>query len=552
MLPDLGGLRLGRAGRRDERDECEPTGPFAALSEADADAMREAGEHDAITLDFLEPNRHRGQEGATFRLATRGRGRSRAERRWNYFDAKALAQHVRVQTRMHHHARDPVLNTLIPPSEVRLLLQAYPEPDAEYEPEEEEEGEPGDGWGGAGPAPFWLQRTGPGRRRLRLPLARPPLFGWRTAFQRGALYSAAGNLLPTQAASLVPRRLQVYSFVGVGLPVGVDANGQVTNLFDWLESAHVSAPPGDLSALYAALLPGLGGYQPRRVLQLLDRAYRAVRSERRAIAGLVDGDGPGEGLITSTFGPEVVLDNNGAVERPRPGSPWLLQLDFKVQLVRLLVLDRIEHAAGANLGPSVLDRLVRELAENELNRNVALAADPEAAAREAARAWAAESATPELKAMLAPPPVAEPGREWLQWHGRPEHNNEPTAVTWKHVLAVSIECVERLIRHQIDEHALADDERPLAERPRAFELAAPSFADFTAAEQQGLYDLASPVARLAHAYTPPQPEMTNLANSEWTASSWWYDYREHTITTIQNCYASVPIAYYTDDPELRA
>jgi hypothetical protein len=72
------------------------------------------------------------------------------------------------------------------------------------------------------------------------------------------------------------------------------------------------------------------------------------------------------------------------------------------------------------------------------------------------------------------------------------------------------------------------------------------------AEQQGLYDLASPASRLTHAYTPPQPGLTNLANSEWTASSWWYDYREHTITTIQNCYASVPIAYYTDDPELRA
>ena len=294
MLPDLGGLRLGGAGRfdeRDERDECEPTGPFFPLSDAEAEARREAGEHDAITLDFLEPNRHRGQEGATFRLATRGRGRRRAERRWNYYDAKALAQHVRVQTRMHNHARDPVLNTLIPPSEVRLLLEAYPEPDAEYEPVE---GDPDDLWGGEGPAPFWLRRGG---RHLRLPLARPVLFGWRTAFQRGALSSAAGNLLPAQAASLVPRRLQVYSFVGVTLPVGVDADGQATNLFDWIASEHASAP--NLGALYAALLPDLGPYPTWRVLELLDRAYQAVRWERRAAAGLIDYDGPGEGLITT-------------------------------------------------------------------------------------------------------------------------------------------------------------------------------------------------------------------------------------------------------------
>lgn len=569
MLPNLGGLRLEQHAPRDERDECEPTGPFCHLTPRQEQERRDNDEVCALTLEYLEANRRRGMPGATFRLPTHGRDGRNAQNRWTYYDAQALAQHVRTQRRTRNTVRDPVTNTLIHPTEVRELLRAYPHEDPQYVQELPEAV-----MGGAGEAPEWLRRApdrGPvlflpdahEQRNVLRPFARPVHFEWQTGFQRGLLASAAGALLP---ASLVPGRTQVYNFLTVDMPVGatvgapeaaVGERARVTAFYDYIDSMHGPGTgrasldedtPQDLVDLRSAFLPKLNWISRSEMLKLLDGAYREVRAERRARAraliGLVsidnDADFLESSLISSSFYPEVVNPDLLLDQQPAPqeGAPWILRFDVRVQLVRLLVLHKIQcHEARRDDAPTDLVRLVREIRDN----------------KQAGRALT--PTTEELKALLAPPPAeAEAPRRggagYLQWQGQLDRDHEPAQTTWKHVLGVLIEGVKGLVRKQINDQAEADESPPqnpvpfLDRNPSAFELAAPPLAEFRAWERVD-DALWSPAGRLARAYAWPRPELTNLNNSEWTRSSWWPDVLERTVTVTQKAFAHIPIAYYS-------
>jgi len=575
MLPNLAGLRLEHRGApHDERDECEPTGPFVALSPREAQRRKDNDEVDPLTLEYLEANRRRGMPGATFRLPTHGRDGGHAQNRWTYYDAQALAQHVRTQRRMRSTARDPVTNTLIHPAEVRELLRAYPHEDEQYVQEL-----PESVMGGAGEAPEWLRRA-PTRdpvlflpaadeqRNVLFPFARPVHFQWQSGFQRGLLASAAGALLP---ASLVPGRTQVYNFVTVAMPVGapvvgapgvaVGERGRVTAFYDYISSVHDPGQgrdsqdedtPQEFIDFRSAFLPKLDWISRSEMLKLLDGAYREVRAERRTRARMLSGlgsidndaDSLDSSLISTSFYPEVPTANLPLHEQPPPqeGRPWILRFDVRVQLVRLLVLHKIQsNDARHGDTPTDLQRLVREIRDN----------------KRAGRALM--PTTPELKALLAPPPAeAEAphrgGARYLQWQGRLDRDHEPAQKTWKHVLGVMIEGVKGLLRKQINDQAEADESPPrnpmpfLERDPSAFELAAPPLGAFRAWElvDDSLVSFArSPAGRLARAYAWPRPDLTGANNSEWTRSSWWSDVFERTVTITQSAFAHVPLAYYS-------
>ena len=564
MLPNLGGLRLEQHAPRDERDECEPTGPFCPLTPREAADRENNDEVCALTLEYLEANRRRGMPGATFRLPTHGRGGGHAQNRWTYYDAQALAQHVRTQRRMRNTARDPVTNTLIHPAEVRALLRAYPHEDPQYVQELPEAV-----MGGAGEAPEWL-RQAPDRgpvlflphahepRNVLRPFARPVHFEWQTGFQRGLLASAAGALLP---AALAPGRTQVYNFVTVDMPVGAPvgrapAAGErerVTAFYDFISSMHDLGQgldsqdedtPRDAIDFRSAFLPKLNWISRSAMLQLLDGAYREVRARRRVAARLANIDNDADlldsSLISSSFGPEVPTANLPLDQQPpaEEGRPWILRFDVRVQLVRLLVLHKIQsNDARHDDTPTDLERLVREIYDNQ----------------QAGRALT--PTTPELKALLAPPPAEDEaprrgGVRYLQWQGQLDRDHEPAQTTWKHVLGVMIEGVKGLLRKQINDQAEADESPPrnpvpfLDRNPSAFELAAPPLEEFRAWERVD-DSLWSPAGRLARAYAWPRPELTNANNSEWTRSSWWPDVLERTVTVTQKAFAHIPIAYYS-------
>jgi len=504
MLPNLAGLRLEQ---RDARDECEPTGPFAALSPREAQRRKDNNEVDPITLEYLEPNRHRGEEGATFRLPTHGRGGRSAQNRWNYYDAKALAEHVRTQLRTRQYARDPVLNTLIPPREARRLMDAYPVRDPQYEvdpvdPLQLHHSVPTFPWMRVAPT---APPPPPGERyHLLSPFQGPVHFEWQTTYRRGALGALNARLNPV--ASLVPERPQVQNCFTIEMPLTPHANFH--EVLTEEHDVHRSLRRRVYSALLPPGLQNEGHAGGRYPLALLERAFRDAQGGP-LLSGLDE-------LVTSYLEPagwHRVDPVTGEVEF-HDEAQWRFAIDIDVRLVRLLVLHPIEKANG---GPSTLDQLLAHL-NAQLDQGVHYPLLPPRGA-------------------LDPPPAQESGPgAGLLWNGRVRDDNAPDLPTWTRALAVLIESTQRLVA-RMAERPNDDDEMPMV-------MPAPGAE--TVAESDRAWATTG-AARIALAYSQLEPPYAGI-----TSDSYWDGPVMNSWTTGFHCYANVPVAYWAlRDPYAR-